>query len=85
MAGLSDSERREILLEMQTMGPLDIRAKHNISNMVMSHIRWHCQHLLEGIPQPKDAVRELRLDGFTSAEAAEILKLPLSKVNALWS
>lgn len=85
MADLPESERREILLELQTMKAKDVREKHNISNLVVSHLRWHCQHLLVGVNSPKDRVQELRTQGYNSIEVAEITGIPLEKVNSLWS
>jgi hypothetical protein len=84
MADLSDDERRQILVELQTEKSRIVRERWNIAPLVISHLRWHCQHLLKGIPTIQTRIRELRKSGMSSPEVAEEPKLDLEVVNKLW-
>jgi DNA-binding CsgD family transcriptional regulator len=81
---LQESERREILLALETMKNKEVRMKYNISKNTVSHLRYHCQHLLEGIETMRTRVQQLRGAGMNSMQVAENLGLSLEQVNKLW-
>ncbi len=81
---LSTQERREILIELQTIPSREVKEKHNIANDVLSHLRYHSKHLLVGVVTPADRIASLRDEGYTSAEVAEKLGISLEAVNTNW-
>lgn len=84
MKDIPVEERRQILLELETMRSRVVREKHNINALVISHLRWHCQHLLKDVRTNQKRVRELRAEGLNSLEVATELNIPIEKVNKLW-
>lgn len=90
-------ERRQILLELETEKSGPVRARHGINNQVLSHIRHnhgphaparkgdYYKNLVAGYVSPELAlIRELKHEGKTSGQAAEILNIPLERVNLAW-
>jgi hypothetical protein len=80
----NDSERRQILIELQTTKSREVREKWNVSPVVISHLRYHCQHLLKNEPTIQTRIRELRKLGMSSPDVAVELNLSLAVVNKLW-
>lgn len=98
MKDLSLDERRAILLDCQVMKARDVRAKWNITQTVLSHIRffhgkssakasgYYHKDLLEGAVNPMVvSIRALKEAGKSSADVAEELGLSLPVVNKNWN
>lgn len=85
-ADLSMDERRQILLELETVPAKEVRAKWNVSNLVLSHLRWHDTGLLKGVPTNQSRIRDLRRSSphITSPEVAAELGIDIKLVNRLW-
>lgn len=84
MADLSNDERRDILTDLEVMSSKEVKAKWNITNLVISHLRWHCMGLLNGHTTTQTRVRELRRLGLNSPEVSLELGIDLAIVNKLW-
>ena len=98
MKDLSLDERRQILLDCQTMESREVREKWNITNNVLSHIRffhgkssargggYYHKDLLEGAVNPTlEQIRDLKREGKTSGEISDITGIPLEKVNKVYA
>lgn len=87
-------ERKQILLELEIERTKDVRTRHNISNQVISHLRWHYGKTkhdgfhkdLVGDEKPAllTTIGDLKREGLNSQQIAERLHLSLGRVNMLW-
>lgn len=97
MKDLSLDERKQILLDLDIIGSKAVKEKWNITNNVLGHIRFfHGKSSAKGsgyyhkdltvAEHPEFArVKELKAEGKTSGECAEITGLPLAAINKKWS
>lgn len=98
MKDLSMDERRQILFDCQVMESKEVREKWNITNNVLQHIKffhgksgakaggYYHKDLLEGASDPTiEKIRDLKREEKTSGEIAEILDIPLAKVNKVYA
>lgn len=97
MKDISLAERKQILIDCFTMSGREVREKWNITNNVLSHIRffhgkssakvrgYYYKNLLEDYVDPQiERIRQLKNEGKTSGEIAEIVHLPLPILNKLY-
>ncbi len=98
MKDLSHEERRKILLDLQVMEGEDVRKKWKISGNTLHHINFfhgksnakaqgHYYKDLIGDDLHFKArrVKEIKDAGGNSIQAAEETKIPLEKVNKIWT
>lgn len=97
MKDLSMEERQQILLDCQLMSGKEVREKWNITNNVLGHIRffhgkssakaggYYHKDLLKDAADPRiEQIREMKREGKTSGEIAEITGIELVKVNKIY-
>lgn len=98
MKDLSMAERQQILLDCQVMSGREVREKWSITNNVLGHIRffhgkssakaggYYHKDLLKDAKDPRiEEIRELKREGKTSGEIAEITGIELVKVNKVYA